>query len=291
MHSSPQVVSIGSDRRAPKQANANSNCFDFSRILALDLSWSDTGWAAKDHLSSDVQYGSLSELPGSDEERLDKIVYEVMRRINGTTLVAMEDFAVAKGRRAHQPGGLGYLVRYSLYQHPVPFLVINPKQRTKFPCGGGNGKKEHLLRDVLARYGVSIDNNNAADAFAMNHVVQCVMGWELPKQACQHEVIATIKESYRTGPKSKVSKVSSYCWCFARAFQESWYHRMVDGPEREETLLGFLGHSVTTSLNGRHDPLGSSTGIVRRQPYWFFCLLPFAPRGSCAAESCSRMHP
>jgi crossover junction endodeoxyribonuclease RuvC len=130
-----------------------------------------------------------------------------MRRVDGGTLVIIEDFAFSKGNVAHQMGGLGYLVRHTLYVNEIPFIVVNPKQRTKFLCGNGNAKKEHVLRDVYARYGLSIDNNNAADAVALNHVGQCLMGWELPKQAYQQEVLDAIKGSYASGAKSKVKKV------------------------------------------------------------------------------------
>lgn len=172
----------------------------------MDLSWSDTGWAIKDRLSSEVQYGSLSDVPGRDVERLDHVLQEVLRRVDGGTLVILEDFAYAQPLVAHQLGGLSYLVRHALYKNEIPYLLVGPKQRCKFCTGNGNSKKEHVLRDVFIRYGLRVDNNNAADAIVLNHVGQALAGWEIPEKSHEQEVVDSVKLSYAGGAKGKVRK-------------------------------------------------------------------------------------
>jgi crossover junction endodeoxyribonuclease RuvC len=179
---------------------------EFSQILALDLSWSDTGWAIKNRFSPEVQYGSFGDVPGRDVERLDHVLQEVMRRVDSGTLVVIEDFAYAQPTVAHQLGGLSYLVRHALYKNDIPYLLIGPKQRTKFLCGNGNAKKEHVLRDVFIRYGLRIDNNNAADAITLNHVGQALIGWETPEKTYEQEVVDSIKASYAGGAKGRMKK-------------------------------------------------------------------------------------
>ena len=178
----------------------------YGRIVGLDLSWNATGWAARDGSSGKIQFGALPAVGGSDVERLDTVLNGVLGLVDGSTLVILEDFAFARGNVAHQLGGLGYLVRHALWRAQIPFILVGPKQRSKFCTGNGNAKKEHILKDVFKRYGIDTNDHNAADAVVLNMIGQSFLGWYQVQHQFEGEVLEAIHKSYTGGARSKVKK-------------------------------------------------------------------------------------
>ncbi len=180
---------------------------DYGRVVGLDLSWEATGWAVRDGSCAQMTFGALPATCGSDVERLDAVLLGVLKIVDGASLVIIEDFAFARSTRAHQLGGLGYMVRHALWRADIPFLLVGPKQRSKFCTGNGNARKEHILKYVLKRFDVDTDDHNAADAVVLNMIGQSLLGWYSPDTEFQHQVIAAIRASYDGGAKSKIKKV------------------------------------------------------------------------------------
>jgi crossover junction endodeoxyribonuclease RuvC len=180
----------------------------YGRIVGLDLSWNATGWAARDGSSGKIQFGALPAVGGSDVERLDTVLNGVLGLVDGSTLVILEDFAFARGNVAHQLGGLGYLVRHALWRAQIPFILVGPKQRSKFCTGNGNAKKDLILKYVEKHFGVDTDDHNAGDACVLNFIGQSLLGWYTPKLEFQQQVLEAIRVSYSSGARSKVKKTS-----------------------------------------------------------------------------------
>jgi len=105
----------------------------------------------------------------------------VLQLVDSRSLVIIEDFAFSRGNVAHKLGGLGYLVRHALWKNGIPFIRVGPKQRAKFCCGNGNGKKELMLKYVEKRFGVDTDSHDAADAVTLNFIGQALVGWYRPE--------------------------------------------------------------------------------------------------------------
>jgi crossover junction endodeoxyribonuclease RuvC len=180
---------------------------DYGRVAGLDLSWEATGWAIRDCTSPTLQFGALPAVGGSDVERLDTVLNGVLRKVDGGSLVVIEDFAFARGTRAHQLGGLGYLVRHALWRNGIPFILVGPKQRAKFTTGNGNARKEHMLKYIEKRFGVDTDDHNAADAVCLNFIGQSLIGWYQPELDFQLQILQAILDSYAAGAKGKAKKV------------------------------------------------------------------------------------
>jgi len=131
---------------------------------------------------------------------------EGVQKADADTLVIIEDFAFSRGNRAHQLGGLGYLVRHALWKNGIPFILVGPQQRAKFCCGSGNGTKDLIVKYVEKRFGVDTDDHNAADAVTLLFIGQALLGWWQTQTQFQVEVLAKIKDSYHDGARSKVKK-------------------------------------------------------------------------------------
>ena len=152
-------------------------------------------------------FGAIPSASGSDVERLDTVLRAVLTKVDASSLVVIEDFAFASGNRAHQLGGLGYLVRHALWKNGIPFIVVGPKQRAKFCTGNGNARKEHILKYVEKNFGIDTDDHNAADACVLNFIGQSLLGWYQPKLEFQKEILQTIRDSYVSGgARGKIKK-------------------------------------------------------------------------------------
>jgi crossover junction endodeoxyribonuclease RuvC len=179
---------------------------EYGRIVGLDLSWEATGWAIQDANFPGLQFGALAAVGGSAVERLDNVLRGVLQKVDGSSLVIIEDFAFSRGNVAHQLGGLGYLVRHALWKHRIPFILVGPRQRGKFCAGNGNARKEHILKYVEKRFGIDTDDHNAADACVLNFIGQSLLGWYQPQFEFQQQVLQAIRDSYSSGVRAKVKK-------------------------------------------------------------------------------------
>jgi len=170
------------------------------KLTALDLSLAHSGWAV--YKDSTEHWGTLttSELaePYADLARLKRIVTELGEIARGSDLVIVEGFAFARPQYAHQLGALGYLMRMWLWGHDLPFVVVAPKSNKKWCAGNGNAKKDLMLREVTRRWNVVIDDDNAADAYALLKLGESLVGLQdFELTDFQREVVHTIEEKQK----------------------------------------------------------------------------------------------
>lgn len=145
------------------------------KILALDLSLNETGWAI--NLST---YGHLKpnrSLP--QYRRIDcnlNAILELIRAHN-VELVAIEDGAGVPSRKtglilAEQQG----VIKWNLLKLGLPVCVVGITAIKKFLTGDGSASKADMIRGVQAKYGVITSNDNEADAIALLKFVEAQKG-------------------------------------------------------------------------------------------------------------------
>lgn len=99
--------------------------------------------------------------------------------------VAMEGYSFGSQTRAHSMGECGAATKMALFElfrgrrEGFPTLVPPPSLK-KFVTGKGNSKKQEMLLGVYKKWGVELNNDNAADALALARVAAAVhLGSEL----------------------------------------------------------------------------------------------------------------
>lgn len=138
------------------------------RIIALDLSLTETGWAV--HLDGrPVQAGVMKppRLNSSGTRRLAWFRDQVhaMSQHFDPVLVAVEGYSFgSKGQAVYGIAELGGVVRLALHDLQVPIVVVPPASLKKYATGRGNAKKEEVLVAAVKRLGYHGANNNIADA-------------------------------------------------------------------------------------------------------------------------------
>lgn len=148
------------------------------KITAFDLSLSCTGWAI--HREGDCLWGTISSKPMlgpyGDLARLQYVVNEVGEIARYSDLSVLEGFAFARPNQSHILGALGYMVRMWLWKHEIPFVLVAPATLKKWTTGSGKAKKDVMLREVCRRWDVVIDDDNAADAYALLRLGEALVG-------------------------------------------------------------------------------------------------------------------
>lgn len=132
------------------------------RILALDLSLTETGWAAT------PQAGVLKppRSDGSGTRRLAWFRHQIVQACNfyRPDVAVLEGYAFARPNQAHQLGELGGVVRLALHDLGIPYVDIAPASLKKYAVGKGNAKKEEVLAAAIRRLDYEGANHNVADA-------------------------------------------------------------------------------------------------------------------------------
>lgn len=139
-------------------------------LLALDLSLTSTGWAAK-HTDHRVASGTFC--PNTlGVERLAAFDGWLGRMLDIWTpdLVVLEGYSFAsQNSRAHSIGELGGVVKLQLHRRRQRFVECPPAVRAKLATGKGNAGKEQVLVEAVRRLGYDGHSNDEADALWLLH--------------------------------------------------------------------------------------------------------------------------
>lgn len=134
-------------------------------LLALDLSLTSTGWAAR-HPADQTEASGTFTPKGTGAPRLHSahVWLDRLCDVWRPDLVIVEGYSFASPNRAHQLGELGGIVRLRLYQRGFAFVELAPKVRAKLAAGKGNAAKELVLVEAVKRLGYEGASHDEADA-------------------------------------------------------------------------------------------------------------------------------
>ena len=148
------------------------------KTIGIDLSLVASGLVVledgKLHSKNLIKSKPSGKLPINELIRLQKISDEVAEIAinNKPELACIENLAFMAHNTCAltQLAGLSYLVRNKLNLAGIPFVMVAPTTLKKFLTGKGNIKKDMMLMAAYKRYGLTFDNDNIADGFALAKV-------------------------------------------------------------------------------------------------------------------------
>lgn len=129
------------------------------KIIGLDLSLRSTGYC----IDGEASYISFDEVGA---QRLRKISREIENIIvaSRVKLAIIEGYSFAsRNSQAHSIGELGGVVRVSLLNLEIPFVIIPPTCRAKFATGKGNSGKSEVISSISAITGIVWKGGHADD--------------------------------------------------------------------------------------------------------------------------------
>ena len=143
-------------------------------------------------------------------QKMDHVLAWLEPKLASGVAVIIEGFAFwMKGRAVYELAGLQYLIRHLLFKKAIPFKLVTPNQAKKFLTGKHDCDKNLILKEVLKRYQLDLDDDNVADAVNMNKIGQAMLGLiELDNQA-QRDVIAELKSAPASKKRTKKAAQST----------------------------------------------------------------------------------
>ena len=181
-------------------------------LLGLDPSPNHTGWCfCKTACPGDLTYGvhDLEKSRLGEIEKMDSVLEHLKPMFQPGLLVMIENFAFhAHGRSVLQLAGLQYLLRHHLAKSGIPFKLITPNQAKKFLTGKHHCEKNVVLKEVLKRYQIDVDDDNIADAINMNKIGQAMLGLIQPDNQAQRDVVAELLKGPVTKKKERAHRAA-----------------------------------------------------------------------------------
>lgn len=153
--------------------------------IGFDLSLCGTGVAVLDD-GKFIKRKLIKSKPPQDGKPIDevkrirKIVEELEMMVseNSPTVAVIEGIAygIRNATALVQLSALNYMTRAMLIDYNVPFIIVAPTSLKKFITGNGAAKKDVMLIETFKRYGVTILNDNEADAYGLAQIGLALMG-------------------------------------------------------------------------------------------------------------------
>lgn len=142
------------------ESSVKGNLSDEIRIVGLDLALGQTGIAA---LGNAGVFKPDSTVPMM---RLAEFREWAIRLCVNTrpAMCVIEGYAFGAKNGREVTGELHGTVKLALYDHQVPFAIVQPTVLKKFATGVGNAGKDQMVYEA-ARLGCPASNNNAVDAW------------------------------------------------------------------------------------------------------------------------------
>jgi crossover junction endodeoxyribonuclease RuvC len=169
-------------------------------VIGLDLSLTAPGWFVRD--AEGQATGGTWSPQGRGLDRMHSIVRKVLDLLPGDSkpLIIIEGFSFgSKGSALYEIGGLGYIVRYALWHRRLQVIEVPPTVVKKYATGKGNANKNIVIREVFKRWGVNVEDDNAADALVLGHIGMALAGIEEPTTEFQRAVITDLRKKMPAG--------------------------------------------------------------------------------------------
>lgn len=150
--------------------------------LGIDLSLTHTGLAVLSdgrlHSKKSIRSKPTGKRPINEIERIEHISVQIAEVIDQVKpdIAAIEGiaFMASKTTALAQLSALNYFVRRELMKRQIPFVIVAPSSLKKFVTGKGNAQKDEVMLSIFKRWGVSITDDNEADAYALAHVALAI---------------------------------------------------------------------------------------------------------------------
>lgn len=182
------------------------------KIVGIDLSLTGTGIIVLENgaivhqslIKSKTTTGFVDEV-----KRLRRIVDEIMVTVKQEApyLVLIEGLAfMARNTTALvQLAGLNYLLRSSLVDNSIPFIIVAPSTLKKFVTGKGSGPKDVMMLETFKRWGVTLVDNNICDAYGLAKIGEALVQIDNKKHwnqltKPQQEVVKLLVQQFEINP-------------------------------------------------------------------------------------------
>ena len=107
----------------------------------------------------------------SDYNNIDgfsEIALQITSQLEPNDIVTIEGFSYgSKGQGVSTQYGLGWIIRYFLYERGYKYIEVPPTSLKKFATGKGTVKKDNMVLPIYKKWGFEHSSDNVRDAFVL----------------------------------------------------------------------------------------------------------------------------
>jgi Holliday junction resolvasome RuvABC endonuclease subunit len=161
------------------------------KFLGIDASLTSTGIALLDDNWLTTWREKPKTMGSLRLDHYDRVMTGLLSRECRPDVVCLEGYAYGRSNKAHAIGELGGLIRLHLWRSGIPYCIVPPPTLKKFVTGKGSGPKQPMSLHLFKRWGVSVEEEDEADAAGLAFMV--MYGCHgLPKTKAQAEALAVV---------------------------------------------------------------------------------------------------
>lgn len=179
-------------------------------FLGIDQAAINTGFVLLERGTNVPVVQRLINTKGYDGGyRLQFLFSSIRDAIGGrkVSAAALEGYSMDSVHRAMDLGEIGGIVRLALVQENITYLVVPPSSLKKYVTGRGDADKDKMMDAVARKWGVTIPQNDVADAYGLAHLARAsVLGGT--RDRAEAEVLQLFKGGLTAAQLMKTSRGS-----------------------------------------------------------------------------------
>jgi Holliday junction resolvasome RuvABC endonuclease subunit len=164
--------------------------------IGIDQSLRSPGFSV---VNAEGQVLHVSNLTTGKLRSAERLAYirdrlEVILKLHSPQLASLEGYSMESINRPFDLGEVGGIVRLTLFDHKIPFLIIPPTQLKKFVSGNGQASKELMISAVKKKWLPALENQfDQADAIGLAQISR-VFHTGISSFRSELEVVKSLKE-------------------------------------------------------------------------------------------------
>jgi crossover junction endodeoxyribonuclease RuvC len=136
------------------------------RYVGIDPS-TKTGLAIIDKQGNIINVEEITS-DAKDIDRFVDIAIQITGQLESGDQITIEGFSFgSKGQGVSFQYGLGWIIRFFLYERGYEYTEIPPTSVKKFATGKGTAKKDNMVLPIYKKWGFEHTSDNVRDAFIL----------------------------------------------------------------------------------------------------------------------------
>jgi Holliday junction resolvasome RuvABC endonuclease subunit len=158
-------------------------------FLGVDQSLNGTGICLLDATGTPVRLETVRPGKRRDVERLAHVKSRLLHTLKSSIKFGcFEGYAYHSTGRVFELGEIGGVLKLTVFEHRIPYLVVSPASLKKFATRNSGAKKAAMVKQAVAE-GADVADDNQADAFFLAMIARHIHTGITPATRARMDVV------------------------------------------------------------------------------------------------------
>jgi len=179
-------------------------------FLGVDQSLNGTGLCLLDRAGAVVHLETVNPGKRRGAERLAYVKSSLLALLNSKVkFVCFEGYAYHSTGRVFELGEIGGVLRLVVFEHGIPDTTVAPATLKKFATHNSGAKKAAMVKAAMAE-GLSVADDNQADAFFLAMIARCIHTGIAPSTRVRMDVVHQLQHPLPKTPVRRLRKLTKH---------------------------------------------------------------------------------